>query len=391
MTPGTHADLVARLQAMLDALAIPETEEGLCEAHGEESDLCDACAFDRQKRMRVAADAARDALAALPPPADPSLVARLERAETALEHVRRQAGIWKQEARTQKATVDGVGAIVGLPDYGPIVAAVEALAMGARKCHTCGYTLVRCNDCKDGGAVACCPDCDHREEPRPADPPALVALVREWQAARKPTVLATPGEFLAETFQAAVRRMSAADEALAACRLDVAEAETPAAGKRVQTPNEAEMLRALSDALTGGALGRIREGANSDTGRSDAVAGTNDCPVQRREAGDPDALVGHGWGDGARRGADPGDPLLVSEESGRREAAGDAVTSRGGECPTCGGVWPCAGLREELAEIIRWRFRTADGEIMDGVTMLKAAQEIADAIAPYIEKATGGR
>lgn len=87
--------------------------------------------------------------------------------------------------------------------------------------------------------------------------------------------------------------------------------------------------RALSDALTGGALGRIREGANSDTGRSDAVAGTNDCPVQRREAGDPDALVGHGGGDGARRGADPGDPLLVSEESGRREAAGDAVTSRG--------------------------------------------------------------
>lgn len=286
----------------------------------------------------------------------------------------------------------------------------------------------------------------------PAAPSAdLVAIVREWQAARKPTVLATPGEFLAETFQAAVRRMSAADEALAACRLDVAEAETPAAGKRVQTPNEAEMLRALSDALTGGALGRIREGANSDTGRSDAVAGTNDCPVQRREAGDPDALVGHGGGDGARRGADPGDPLLVSEESGRWEAAGDAVTSRGGECPTCGGGWPCSrcttravdldalkrnldlaaetgetpsrvcflcggtgnegdekigdvdchgcggagrvlpSLREELAEIIRWRFRTADGEIMDGVTMLKAAQEIADAIAPYIEEATGGR
>lgn len=43
----------------------------------------------------------------------------------------------------------------------------------------------------------------------------LVALVREWQDARKPTTLAAPGEFIAETFQAAVRRMSAADEALA--------------------------------------------------------------------------------------------------------------------------------------------------------------------------------
>lgn len=44
---------------------------------------------------------------------------------------------------------------------------------------------------------------------------ALVALVREWQEARKPATLSAPGEFLSETFQAAVRRMSAADEALA--------------------------------------------------------------------------------------------------------------------------------------------------------------------------------
>lgn len=54
-----------------------------------------------------------------------------------------------------------------------------------------------------------------------AAPPAdLVALVREWQEARKPATLSAPGEFLAETFQAAVRRMSAADEALAAYQLD---------------------------------------------------------------------------------------------------------------------------------------------------------------------------
>lgn len=82
----------------------------------------------------------------------------------------------------------------------------------------------------------------------------LTELVREWQEARKPVGLSAPGVGVAETYQAAVKRMVAADEALAACRLDVAAAETPAAGKRVQTPNEAEMLRALSDALTGGAL-----------------------------------------------------------------------------------------------------------------------------------------
>lgn len=80
----------------------------------------------------------------------------------------------------------------------------------------------------------------------------LTGLVREWQDARKPATLSAPGEFLAETFQAAVRRMSAADEALAGYRLDESEAETLAAGKRAQTPNEAEMLTRLSDALTGG-------------------------------------------------------------------------------------------------------------------------------------------
>lgn len=45
-----------------------------------------------------------------------------------LERIRVQAGIWKQEARSQKATVDGVGAALGgVADYGPIVASVEAL------------------------------------------------------------------------------------------------------------------------------------------------------------------------------------------------------------------------------------------------------------------------
>lgn len=47
----------------------------------------------------------------------------------------------------------------------------------ARACHGCGYTLVRCYDCKRGGAVACCPDCDHSErstEPAPGSTPAPV-------------------------------------------------------------------------------------------------------------------------------------------------------------------------------------------------------------------------
>lgn len=46
----------------------------------------------------------------------------------ALQHVRQQAAGWKQEARTQKNTVDEVGAVLGgVPDYGPIVASVTAL------------------------------------------------------------------------------------------------------------------------------------------------------------------------------------------------------------------------------------------------------------------------
>lgn len=54
--------------------------------------------------------------------------ARADRAETALAHVRQQASIWAQEARTQGSTVRDVGvALGGIPDYGPIVAEVAAL------------------------------------------------------------------------------------------------------------------------------------------------------------------------------------------------------------------------------------------------------------------------
>lgn len=61
-----------------------------------------------------------------------AVAARLERLETALAHVRNQAGVWKQEARTQRATVEAVGdALGGLPDHGPIVERVRALVAAA--------------------------------------------------------------------------------------------------------------------------------------------------------------------------------------------------------------------------------------------------------------------
>lgn len=44
-------------------------------------------------------------------------------------------------------------------------------------------------------------------------------------------------------------------------------------------------------------------------------------------------------------------------------------------------------LRDELVEIIRWRFTSADGRPLDGSVVLKRAQEIADEIAPMIEDA----
>jgi hypothetical protein len=60
------AALEAALAGMLAALSSPEDDEGLCAAHGEEMDLCDGCLYDRQKRMVVAADAARAALGVTP-------------------------------------------------------------------------------------------------------------------------------------------------------------------------------------------------------------------------------------------------------------------------------------------------------------------------------------
>ncbi len=54
----------------------------------------------------------------------------------ALEHVRQQAGAWKQEALTQKHTVDSVGAVLGgIPDYGPIVETVTAMAGRLAACE----------------------------------------------------------------------------------------------------------------------------------------------------------------------------------------------------------------------------------------------------------------
>lgn len=46
-------------------------------------------------------------------------------------------------------------------------------------------------------------------------------------------------------------------------------------------------------------------------------------------------------------------------------------------------------LREELAEIIRWRFRSADGKPLNGPSVVQRAMEIADELAPFIEDAVG--
>lgn len=116
----------------------------------------------------------------------------------------------------------------------------------------------------------------------------LVEAVREWQAARKPMPLPAPGEKLAETYQAAVRRMAAADESLAGYDLN---------------------------GSAGGALGG---------------------------------------------------QIVPPESTG-------------------------VSLRDELAEIIRWRFKSADGKPLDGAETLSYAQEIADAIVPMIEEAVGER
>lgn len=51
------------------------------------------------------------------------------------------------------------------------------------------------------------------------------------------------------------------------------------------------------------------------------------------------------------------------------------------DCHGCGGTGRgLPSLRDELAEIIRWRFKSADGKPLDGAGTLKHAQEIADAL-----------
>lgn len=60
------------------------------------------------------------------------LRAEVGRLRTALDHVRLQAGAWKCEAVTQRATVLGVGnELGGVPDYGPIVQGVADLRQRA--------------------------------------------------------------------------------------------------------------------------------------------------------------------------------------------------------------------------------------------------------------------
>jgi hypothetical protein len=48
---------------MLNALTIPENDDGDCATHAEAVDLCGPCHRDRQRRITVAADALRAALA----------------------------------------------------------------------------------------------------------------------------------------------------------------------------------------------------------------------------------------------------------------------------------------------------------------------------------------
>lgn len=270
----------------------------------------------------------------------------------------------------------------------------------------------------------------------------LTGLVREWQEARKPATLSAPGEFLAETFQAAVRRMSAADEALAGYRLDgpddeteqCVEVETPVAGKRAQTPNEAEMLRALSDALTGGnastwehvlhaaqTLNAVLE--DESTGPLASIAWLVETHILsdlhylrswNARLSEPEwtARNDEAWRFARREDADKALVYLAGgngrvaqhiwTETGETLARAcvlcDGTGNEGDErmgdvdCHGCGGtglVLP--SLREELTEIIRWRFKTADGKPMNGPLVLKRAQEIANEIAPYIEEATGER
>jgi hypothetical protein len=206
--------------------------------------------------------------------------------------------------------------------------------------------------CVDGDSCHYLPTADTRAM-RVAAPPApearLVELVREWQEARKPVGLAAPGVGVAETYQAAMKRMAAADEALAAFNLDSPEDD-----------DETETCETCQQPITGQAV------------RSwDDVSLCEDCAEPDRNTAE--ALNAS---------------LAATAEIRKRErsAKGGGDFHMGGDTPR-----RAASLREELTEIIRWRFRTADGAAMNGPLILERAMEIADEIAPFIEEATGER
>jgi hypothetical protein len=83
--------------------------------------------------------------------------------------------------------------------------------------------------------------------PPPADPPGLVELVREWQEARRPVGLSAPGVGVAETYQAAVKRMAAADAALAAFDLDATEDDETETCETCQQPITGQVVRSWDD------------------------------------------------------------------------------------------------------------------------------------------------
>lgn len=160
-------------------------------------------------------------------------------------------------------------------------------------------------------------------------------LLWEWQEARKPVGLSAPGVGVVETYQRAVKRMAAADEALAAFDLDAPE------------DDEAETCETCQQPITG-----------------QVVRSWDDVPLCE-ECAEPDRDA-------------PADNL--------DGPAGGALVGRSAPTESTG-----TSLREELTEIIRWRFKTADGGPLNGPVILKRAQEIADEIAPMIEEATGER
>lgn len=65
------------------------------------------------------------------PPAAPSCIASGMTPDgakaVAFEHVKQQAAVWKQEARTLASIVDGVCDVIGVPNYGPVVQTIREL------------------------------------------------------------------------------------------------------------------------------------------------------------------------------------------------------------------------------------------------------------------------